>query len=131
MNPTKKPSPARLTLVDIGRWTLEPRAGLESLLATGHIELAAVRKLLCLVELVRELGRLRSMLTLDAQYVSDLLQSIDHCVAIDEDKVGAVLGWLDRATNVLRATRRDEYRKALCLMVKTAELRVLMHAPAD
>ncbi|MBV8657930.1 MAG: hypothetical protein JO142_08945 [Burkholderiales bacterium] len=128
MNQTKKSYPTKLSVVDVGRWTLSPRAGLETLLQTGRIDIEAARMLLRLTELFRELGRLRAAYRLETKRIGNLLHAVEYGAAVNEDDINFALRWLDQAANMLRVCTRDEYRIALVRMVKTAELRVLLQA---
>jgi len=130
MNQTKKSYPAKLSVVDVGRWTLSPRAGLETMLQTGCIDIEAARMLLRLTELFRELGRLRAAYRLETKRIVNLLHAVEYGAAVSEDDINFALRWLDQAAHMLRVCTRDEYRVALVRMVKTAELRVLLQASA-
>lgn len=123
-----RPTTAKLTIVDIGRWTLEPRAGLESLLTAGRINIEAVHMLRRLAELIEQLGQMRPAFHLDTKCVWSLLQAIEAGAVVDEEEISANLSWLGQATAILRTIERDDYRVALSRIVKVAEIRVLMHA---
>jgi len=128
MRRSQTAKPAKLTLIEVGRWTLIPRAGLESLLASGTIDVDSARLLNSLADLIHELGQLRPALQLDCKDIAELTRHLRDGQAIEEANIKAAIDWLDKASSVLRATKRDEYRIALARLIEQAELRALIEA---
>ena len=117
----RRPTDSFLTLIEIGRWTIQPRAGMDDLLTAGRIDADAVRHLNSLALLITGLGgeHLTPALSLDGVQV--FTAKIAAGDAVEEEEVMAIQRWLDVCTALLRRTRRSDYQAALTRLIRTAE----------